>query len=183
MSRFSALKSLIKSNRGRWGSWQHCEVGEYVKAMWVKAEKHQKDGDDSAVNGIRLQCSDGKNLNSAEGAKGEWSQLFKYRTEGMYEEGYDPYKPYQDEIVSVYVRSMPPCTGNCDNEGVSGLRFKHLDGRYYQSPDGSQYCTLGHSKWDTRCEFLSYNANGIWGSANCPAGTAVNGFRTKAEEG
>ena len=99
--------------------------------MWVKAEKHQKDGDDSAVNGIRLQCSDGKNLNSAEGAKGEWSQLFKYRTEGMYEEGYDPYKPYQNEIVSVYVRSMPPCTGNCDNEGVSGLRFKHLDGRYY----------------------------------------------------
>ena len=181
MSRFSALKPLIKSNRGRWGSWQHCEVGEYVKAMWVKAEKHQKDGDDSAVNGIRLQCSDGKNLNSAEGAKGEWSQLFKYRTEGMYEEGYDPYKPYQNEIVSVYVRSMPPCTGNCDNEGVSGLRFKHLDGRYYQSPDGSQYCTLGHSKWDVRCEFVSYN--GIWGSANCPPGTAVNGFRTKAEEG
>ena len=97
---FSVLKPLIKSNRGRWGSWQQCEDGEFVAAMWVRLEEHEKWEDMSAVNGIRLQCSDGKNLNSAEGVKGEWSQLFVYRVQNLFDWAFGPKKPYHNAIVS-----------------------------------------------------------------------------------
>ena len=193
---FSVLKPLIKSNPSlheswgpgvlRWGSWQQCEDGEFVTAMWVRLEEHEKWEDMSAVNGIRLQCSDGKNLNSAEGVKGEWSQLFVYRVQNLFDWAFGPKKPYHNAIVSVYVRSMLPCTKycsgyvlgvcpKCDNEGVNGLRFRHLDDSYFRSPDSSKY--------KNGKAISTHDFDGIWGSANCPPGTAINGFRTEVDDG
>ena len=178
MYRFSVLKPLIKSNRGRWGSWQQCEDGEFVAAMWVRLEEHKKWEDMSAVNGIRLKCSDGKILKSAEGVKGTWFSLTTYRT--------NPKKDLRNEIISVYVRSMLPCTKycsgyvlgvcpKCDNEGVNGLRFRHLDDSYFRSPDSSEY--------KNGKAISTHDFDGIWGSANCPPGTAINGFRTEVDDG
>ena len=113
---FSVLKPLIKSNPTiheswgpgvlRWGSWQQCEDGEFVAAMWVRLEEHEKWEDMSAVNGIRLQCSDGKNLNSAEGVKGEWSQLFVYRVQNLFDWAFGPKKPYHNAMS---VCTSGPC--------------------------------------------------------------------------
>ena len=67
--------------------------GEYVVGIKVKSEGFQGNAafgslfwnnkyDDSAYNAIRLQCSDGEELVSAEGAEGHWSKLYttKYST-------------------------------------------------------------------------------------------------------
>ena len=84
----SVLRPFIKANFGNWGKWQHCAQGEYVTGMKVKSERFQGNAlmswihvlsggdmwkDDSGINAIRLKCSDGKELISAEGVEGEWS--------------------------------------------------------------------------------------------------------------
>ena len=59
---------------GSWGSWSKCPGGHYVEAVRVKVENYQGTFyDDSALNGIRLKCSDGQELSSREGPDGQWS--------------------------------------------------------------------------------------------------------------
>lgn len=46
---------------GKWGSWQYCPAGSFAIGYSMKVEDHQgkkSKEDDTAVNGIKLYCSD-----------------------------------------------------------------------------------------------------------------------------
>ena len=63
---FDALKKIpnkvvgeITSHDGYWGKWHKtamCPSGQYVCGMRVRIEDQQGDGDDTAMNSVRLQC-------------------------------------------------------------------------------------------------------------------------------
>ena len=81
-------------DKGSWGSWSRCPKGHYVEAVRTRKLEPQDYGygpggwggwggfDDSALNGIRLRCSNGLELTSAEGYEGYWSS-WSYAVGGL----------------------------------------------------------------------------------------------------
>ena len=61
---------------GRWGDWgnlEFCTNGGYAVGFATKVEGKQGGGDDTAMNGLKLQCSNGDFITSAEQKWGSWS--------------------------------------------------------------------------------------------------------------
>ena len=77
--------------------------------------------DDSGINAIRLRCSGGEELISAEGVEGNWHPWKLSRS--------------NTPLVSVFTRSQRPCDG-CDDTALHGLRFVDSDGTTYYPHEG-----------------------------------------------
>ncbi|XP_064296465.1 vitelline membrane outer layer protein 1-like [Phalacrocorax carbo] len=64
-------------NGGPWGEWgepEFCSKGSHATGFQLKVDPYKGFfGDDTALNGIRLLCSDGGGPTSAEGPRGTWS--------------------------------------------------------------------------------------------------------------
>ena len=81
----------------------------------------RNDFDDSGINAIRLRCSGGEELISAEGVEGIWHPWKLSRS--------------NTPLVSVFTRSQRPCDG-CDDTALHGLRFVDSDGTTYYPHEG-----------------------------------------------
>ena len=62
---------------GVWGSEEFCKNHGYAVGFATKVEGKQGGGDDTAMNGLKLQCSDGDFLNSEYFQKwGSWDNAW-----------------------------------------------------------------------------------------------------------
>merc|ERR1719183_1160927 len=58
---------------GEWGEKKYCGDNYFAQDIALRSEKPQKDGDDTATNAIRINCSNGKKLQEA-GLYGTWGE-------------------------------------------------------------------------------------------------------------
>ena len=59
---------------GDWGNREFCQKGGYAVGFGTKVEG--KGGDDTAMNGLKLQCSDGDFITSAVQKWGSWNNAW-----------------------------------------------------------------------------------------------------------
>ena len=61
---------------GDWGIQQFCQNGGYAVGFATKVEGAQGNGDDTAMNGLKLQCSGGDFITSALQVWGSWNHAW-----------------------------------------------------------------------------------------------------------
>ena len=111
----------VLSNKGTWGDWESCAPGHHVIGMWLRIEGKQGSGDDTALNAIRLKCSDDKILISKEGTWGDWKPWSGTSSE--------------EGIECLWLGYEEPCH-DCDRTGANGVRFRASNKAIYKPGDG-----------------------------------------------
>ncbi|XP_075061815.1 vitelline membrane outer layer protein 1 homolog [Mixophyes fleayi] len=90
--------ATVQSSTGSWGDWGPiilCSHG-YIEAYQLKVEPYRGNGDDTAANNIKIQCSNGQTLEAAGGpwgTYGSWSNACEYEVCGIRTK----VEPYQGE--------------------------------------------------------------------------------------
>ena len=165
-----------------WQLWEGSSTARFYQGNAVAGWFDSWDNtyDDSGYNAIRLLCSGGEELISAEGVEGDWTDW--------------TFTQSNKSIVKVDIRSQRPheCTwwGECDDTATNGLRFYDSDGtRYYQYDYWDTHDTWGTKIYDSYGPYphvfyssLRYDLDGYWASATCPEGKAITGLITQVEQ-
>ena len=108
----------VLTNHGDWGDVALCFPSAYVVGMRLKIQNKQGFWkDDTSLNGIRLICSDGKELVSAEGSKGAWNKPTMTKNDYAIDE--------------VALRSDEDSAS--DNAATSGVRFWDIRNKRYDA--------------------------------------------------
>ena len=150
------LESPRVTNWGVWGGWAECKTGEYVVGMQLKTERPQGNGDDTALNAIRLLCAlpGSREYSPIQSLEGPWGNF-----------GRTSYCPENSTVSGFQLRSESE-QGNGDDTAANNLR---LICRY---DNGDRQVTIEGDGND-------------WGdwteSQRCLPGQNVCGFRTQVE--
>ncbi|XP_053321063.1 vitelline membrane outer layer protein 1 homolog [Spea bombifrons] len=130
------------NNGGSWGEWgriEWCPDGYVAKGFSMKVEKEQGDGDDTAVNGIRLHCVPRSGINlevritSSEGQWGRWTST--YWCDNSY-------------LVSFSLK-VEEKLGSGDDTAVTNIMFRCMENLIIQG-DGLPWGF--HGSWSQSCE-------------------------------
>ncbi|XP_037026881.1 vitelline membrane outer layer protein 1-like [Bradysia coprophila] len=149
------IESPRLTNWGDWKAEQMCPPNSWVSAMNLKIEPNQGEGDDSALNGIRLTCTsmDGRDTADITSGEGPWGF---YRGKKFCSSGF---------ATGFQLRSEPDL-GSGDDGAASDLMLvcANVDGTTSKVVGGG-VLTFGH-----------YTAQQM-----CPRDTAMCGIRTQIE--
>nr|XP_005314579.2 vitelline membrane outer layer protein 1-like [Chrysemys picta bellii] len=99
------------SNGGIWGTWgaeQSCPGNSFAVGFSLKVELPQLAGEDTALNGIRLLCSDSSTIQSKVGPWGWWGLVMKC--------------PSGQRLTQFRLR-VEPCRGLKDNMAAKNIEF------------------------------------------------------------
>ncbi|XP_070607635.1 vitelline membrane outer layer protein 1-like [Erythrolamprus reginae] len=167
----SELKVLNGGIRGEWGPASFCTSGCAV-GFAQKVEKHQPAGDNTAVNGIRLHCNDGIEIESKVGPWGEWTanQMCRKGCLGSFSLKVHSYQGIFDDTSVNNIQfkcsddadlrgianengKFGPWSRKCPSEGICGMRTRVEDA---QGPFGDDtalndvvfYCCQNSPDWE-----------------------------------
>ncbi|XP_060091168.1 vitelline membrane outer layer protein 1-like [Heteronotia binoei] len=116
-----------------WGPKQVCASG-YAQKFSLKVEPYQGIWrDDTSLNGIRLYCSDGSIISSAEGEYGTWSKEESCKSGFL-------------NSFSLRVSAREPIN---DNTAAENVKFKCTDGRELE---GSGHAWGEYAAWSESCQ-------------------------------
>ncbi|MBN2718472.1 MAG: hypothetical protein JXX14_21690 [Deltaproteobacteria bacterium] len=148
--------AVITVYEGNWGSWSpmdKCRRGTYARTFALRLEDRRGSGDDTALNGIALWCTDpnGQNGNLVVSHPGHWGD----------------WKPYAGEcaIQGDFIRKAQlkyeEAMGDGDDTAANGFQVKCSDSIAHQTIQG---------EW------------GTWQPMReCPAHQVVCGIQTRVE--
>ncbi|XP_050948891.1 vitelline membrane outer layer protein 1-like isoform X1 [Labeo rohita] len=133
---------LSVPNGGGWGTWgnrEMCPFGTYAAGFSLKVEGHVGDGDDTALNGIRLHCigllrsyHNYASVQSVVGSWGQWTSI-KWCPSGY---------------LTDFQLRVETSQGNGDDTAANNIKFTCSD-RSVLTGDGTGWGDWG--RWSQSC--------------------------------
>ncbi|XP_060556068.1 vitelline membrane outer layer protein 1-like [Ruditapes philippinarum] len=164
----TVVKELTVGNGGNYGYWtdpEFCPRGSFASGYNMKIEDNQFAGDDTALNAIKLICTDksghptGNGITSGQGSFGDW---------GKTETCNQPY--HSANFLTAFTLQVEKPQGGGDDTSANFVKFycRDLAGERNETV---LYRPPGTGHWGTY---------GEW-SESCANGTAICGLTTKIE--
>jgi len=145
-------KVLGKTSYGVWGPEYRCKKGEFINAFRLRVEKKQGAGvDDTGLNSIKVQCTDGIEGTSKEGFWGDWK----------------PKHTCPSGVVTSFNFMSEANQKGDDDAAGNNVNLKCEDGKTMKG-EGVSWAS---SSWDCPNNKM----------CSCPSGMALCGIKTKVE--
>ncbi|XP_042316740.1 vitelline membrane outer layer protein 1-like [Sceloporus undulatus] len=126
---------LSVTNGGKWGDWgkkQFCSQG-HAHSFSIKVQEEQGFArDDTALNGIRLNCASGEVIQSTVGPNGKWSKIMSCP---------------QGALISFSLNVEAP-VGPGDDTAANNIQFSCQDGTILKGT-AKEWGKFG--EWSKRC--------------------------------
>lgn len=184
--------TLKENDDGVWETAVLCNQGQYITGGEVRyqAPEAQMSGDDTALNGLKIQCKSPNSIetewkNVTEGTLGDWQGPISILNEN-HNDGIDRF------LVSVAVQYHESCGLLCDDTALNGISFVFDEFFRIAAPPttsptiagdvvGSQMVGVGMygswMSWST--QIYGFYACGAQLRFDTVEGTAANGLRLK----
>ena len=143
------------STRGGWGTWggaEYCENGVFARGFIFRAEKWEKDQDDTGGNAVCLKCGD-EDVCSKMAVWGTWREP-QICPDGSY--------------LSGWRQNVEPSQGRSDDTALDNVEYRCRDAENWGRTE------------DMKVEANEWGTWSRW--KECPRGQFICGIETRVED-
>ena len=153
----TVIRSPEITHWGDWGSWDSCATGQFGIGFQIKVEEDQAEGDDTAVNAIKILCAQPRNGRTVESEPTSSTQQWgKWEGKLFCDLGL---------LTGFQLKVQPPAEDGGDNTATNNLRSECT------SFSGEKSVITGVGmQWGNWTEFQ-----------RCPQGHAICAIKTQIE--